>query len=413
MKKATLSLSNRVKNSSSTNNKPYSRTNSRSNTFSLSKGFTIVELLVVIVVIAILAAITIVSYTGISSKATASALQSDLSNAKKQLEIYQVDNSSYPLSLDCSSTPAANTICLKTSSGNSLIYSGATTNYYLKATNGSTNFQATASTAPTDTASLTCPTGYIPVPGSATYGTSNFCVMKYEAKNVGGVATSQAASTPWVSITQTISISTAAAACTGCHLITEAEWLTIDQNVLNVPSNWSSGTVGTGYIFSGHNDNAPANALAVSNTADSYSDTGNSSGSGANQKRTLTLSNGEVIWDLAGNVWEWTSGTVQSPTVQPGINGGGLALREWTAVTNPGTISPSPSPAGTGIAGASGWNTSYGIGVVYSSADETGLRGFLRGGSWIEGGGAGVLILALHAHPSYPGTSLGFRVAAP
>ena len=24
-------------------------------------------------------------------------------------------------------------------------------------------------------------------------------------------------------------------------------------------------------------------------------------------KRTHTLSNGEVIWDMAGNVWEWTS----------------------------------------------------------------------------------------------------------
>ena len=24
-------------------------------------------------------------------------------------------------------------------------------------------------------------------------------------------------------------------------------------------------------------------------------------------RRTHTLSNGEVIWDMAGNVWEWTS----------------------------------------------------------------------------------------------------------
>ena len=324
-----------------------------------------------------------------------------------------MDKSSYPLSLDCNSSPAANTICLKTSSGNSLTYSGTTTNYYLKATNGSTNFQATASTAPTDTASLTCPSGYISVPGSATYGTSNFCVMKYEAKNVGGVATSQAASTPWVSISQTTSISTAAAACTGCHLITEGEWLTIAQNVLNVSSNWSSGTVGTGYIYSGHNDNAPANALAVSNTADGYSDTGNASG---NQRRTLTLSNGEVIWDLSGNVWEWTSGTVQSPTVQPGITGSGYNWREWTAVTNQGTISPNPSASATGITGASSsssWNSGNGIGQIYSSADEAGLRGFLRGGDWSTGGRAGVLALSLDNAPGNTSTTIGFRIARP
>ena len=56
--------------------------------------------------------------------------------------------------------------------------------------------------------------------------------MKYEAKNVSGVATSQASGTPWVAISQTSAITTAAAACTGCHLITEGEWLTIAQNVL-------------------------------------------------------------------------------------------------------------------------------------------------------------------------------------
>jgi len=97
----------------------------------LSKGFTIVELLVVIVVIAILAAITIVSYTGISQKATASALQSDLSSAKKQLDLYYVDHGFYPtdLSNNCprdSSTPTPVTdtrYCLKPSNGNTFVYS--------------------------------------------------------------------------------------------------------------------------------------------------------------------------------------------------------------------------------------------------------------------------------------------------
>lgn len=59
-------------------------------------GFTIVELLIVIVVIAILAAIAVTSYSGINNRANDSAVQSDLKNIAKKLEIYKVDNGVYP-----------------------------------------------------------------------------------------------------------------------------------------------------------------------------------------------------------------------------------------------------------------------------------------------------------------------------
>jgi prepilin-type N-terminal cleavage/methylation domain-containing protein len=80
-------------------------------------GFTIVELLIVIVVIAILATIIIVAYNGIQQRAIVSTMASDLDNTAKSLKLYQVDNSSYPTSNDCSASPAANSICLKSSSG--------------------------------------------------------------------------------------------------------------------------------------------------------------------------------------------------------------------------------------------------------------------------------------------------------
>lgn len=85
-------------------------------------GFTIVELLVVIVVIGILAAITIVSYTGISGRAVASSLQSDLTNASQQLKLFLIDNSVYPTTIDCSIADSPTNKCIKASSGNTYTY---------------------------------------------------------------------------------------------------------------------------------------------------------------------------------------------------------------------------------------------------------------------------------------------------
>jgi prepilin-type N-terminal cleavage/methylation domain-containing protein len=58
-------------------------------------GFTIVELLIVIVVIGILAAITIVAYNGVSKRATASAVQSELSQNAKSIMATAAINGQY------------------------------------------------------------------------------------------------------------------------------------------------------------------------------------------------------------------------------------------------------------------------------------------------------------------------------
>lgn len=59
-------------------------------------GFTIVELLIVIVVIGILAAIVIVAYTGIQVRAKDSVLVSRIDQIHKSLDLYYIDNSTYP-----------------------------------------------------------------------------------------------------------------------------------------------------------------------------------------------------------------------------------------------------------------------------------------------------------------------------
>lgn len=71
--------------------------------FKFKPAFTIVELLVVIVIIGTLAAITIVSYTGITKRAAATALQSDLKSATTRLELTKATTGSYPL--DATSLP--------------------------------------------------------------------------------------------------------------------------------------------------------------------------------------------------------------------------------------------------------------------------------------------------------------------
>ena len=415
-----------------------------------SFGFTIVELLVVIVVIGILAAITLVSYTGVTSRAKIAVMQSDLSNSSKRLKIYQATYGSYPTidsTTKCPTAPTAdNTLCLKASSGNTFTYSSNGTTFALTSTNtNGTAYGINDTSSPVALAQPTdCPTGFIPVPGSATYGTAGFCVMKYEAKadaNSDGIGdtdyttgyntypadtrpisasiklVSSAAGYPVARIIQTTAIAAASNASfvtgcpSGCHLITEAEWLTIAQNVLSVPSNWNGGVVGTSYIYSGHNDNVPATALvADASDTNNYSGTGQTSPS--NQRRTLTLTNGEVIWDLAGNLWEWTSGQTNGSTAQqPGIATAGYAWREWNAATTTGTLPVNPFPA-FGTPAASAWDaTTNGIGRLYSSSDDTALHGFLRGGDWYSYDFAGVLTFDSSFGPGIMYSSVGFRVA--
>lgn len=104
-------------------------------------GFTVVELLIVIVVIAILAVITIVAYNGITQRANASAANHGLAQAKKKLELYKVDNGTYPTTSNLASAGV-------TDSTVAYQYTSDGTSYCMTGTSGNVSYKATEISSP-------------------------------------------------------------------------------------------------------------------------------------------------------------------------------------------------------------------------------------------------------------------------
>ncbi len=177
--------------------------------------------------------------------------------------------------------------------------------------------------------SLNCPANFVKVPAdtSTEVNTPEFCVMKYEAKDVVvdkiHVATSQIDVSPWSRIARGNNATVAGSALKACSdlgtnysLISNAQWQAIARNIetaQNPPGNylnWSNGSIAEANVINrGHSDNAPPSPLVASTDDDPCSGTeqtncADNTHADFSQKRTHTLSNGEIIWDFAGNVWE-------------------------------------------------------------------------------------------------------------
>ena len=172
---------------------------------------------------------------------------------------------------------------------------------------------------------------FVPVPPLDVYTSKNFCVAKYEMKEVthGGTTKilSVAKQTPKVQVTRDEAITKCETMGSGYVLITNAEWQTIarqfesnDKSGSN-GSNWKNENLGMN-VGNGHEEGLVTVALEASTDDNEacygmkYQQQGNTniepipaskcSKNQWNERRRIHfLPNGEVIWDMSGNVAEW------------------------------------------------------------------------------------------------------------
>ena len=416
------------------------------------KGFTLLEILLVIAAIGILAAIVLVSINPTRQIAQVRNAQrrSDINTIYKALEQYLIDNKAYPTTISTTKKD----ICISPNTPANCISLSELVPTYLAAipkdpsggtyqvSINSSNNRVSLETSIKELNQViainppVCPTGYIPVPGNPSlYGTNDFCVMKYEAKaveisdltvgltqpSVNGAIDNNATATtaanertiasvasgfPIGSITQATALTYCANV--GARLISNAEWMTIARNIEGQGVNWTGGTVGNGSLFRGHGDGNGPNgflysALEASTDDDPYIGTGNNINNGADQKRTHTLSNGEVVWDLSGNVWEFNSTTINGLDKPNSPN----SVDNFGAITSYGSLNYDLIRASD-----PNWWEPQNIGFYYKGNLDTGNYVFMRGGFFFQYGRAGLYTLSLEMGNNWSDLTAGFRCTA-
>ena len=184
----------------------------------------------------------------------------------------------------------------------------------ITANHASSNGQNALQSSDSVTNNFACPSGFVAVPPLSGYASLSFCVAKYEMKDDGsGNAISKAQGFPIINVTKSEATTKCTDIDSNYDLIGNDEWQAIARNIESVTSNWSGGKVGsTGGLNRGHTDSGPYKKLEAS-LFDSQAcfKTGQTC-SGTTwhvQRRTHVLSNGEIIWDLGGNVREWVKET--------------------------------------------------------------------------------------------------------
>lgn len=178
---------------------------------------------------------------------------------------------------------------------------------------------------------------------------------------------------PWVRI----NYHEARQACTdsGFDLITETQWLAIARDVSQQACNWTGGKKGSGYLFQG-----------LRNRTVSEAQPGNYIPPNSSEHRWLTLSNGEHICDLSGNIYQWVFDNVQGDAI-------GIIARNFANESPSITTAPYPSEE-SGMGHYDVWDW---------SGDA-----LVRGASYQCGPAAGAFLLDFMS-PIHCGPRVGFR----
>lgn len=231
--------------------------------------------------------------------------------------------------------------------------------------------------------------------------------MKYEARESSGAVSTTSAGTPWVAIKAVDAYARCGemteANFTGeFSMISNAEWMTIARDIESTDDNWSGGSVGIGKLLRGHSDNSPSNIVGVTDDSDPYDSTGNTSsdpvGAGWEQGRTHLLSNGSVVWDFSGNIWEWTDWDSASTGYDLGPIDELSGFKDLTTV-------PTGSLNIDDFQSSGNYPSSFNVGYW---AGGTGGAAF-RGGQYNNNNVAGIYTIALYLSATVSVGQIGFR----
>jgi formylglycine-generating enzyme required for sulfatase activity len=240
---------------------------------------------------------------------------------------------------------------------------------------------------------------------------NGYCIDQYEAsmpsanstamgnptnvtnRNAPGsmAAISQSGVVPWVGI----SANSARTACTnaGKHLCTSEEWLA-GANINGAFYDLPTGAATASVIPSGASDSTGCNTYEAAD-CDGMSMNSNyvigTGGDACNTGNKTSCKSAEGVYDMVGNVWEWTNDTVN-----------------YVKPCTPGT-------SGYCYWNGTGWGTSgtakYGNDGVYFLDTSVARSGYavVRGGDWSNGAVAGPFCAHLDSAPTASYFILGFR----